>query len=64
MEGQTAITKDNFSVGVNAIGLMKGKNAEKVRTSVEDYVGAVSKYFQAPIARAGASLDNVVASTV
>ena len=46
IEKQSVITKDNISVGVNAVVFMKVINAEKSVTQIEDYVFSVKQYSQ------------------
>jgi len=47
MERQVAITKDNISVGIDAVVFMKIEDAEKFVLNIEDYRSAVIKYAQA-----------------
>jgi regulator of protease activity HflC (stomatin/prohibitin superfamily) len=49
MKGQSAITKDNISVGIDAIVFMTVENPEKVITRIRNYNTAVSKYAQTAI---------------
>jgi len=49
MRGQAAITKDNISVGVDAVVFMKVEDAEKVILQIRDYHEAVAKYSQTSI---------------
>ena len=49
MRGQSAITKDNISVGVDAVIFMKVEDAEKVILKIKNYLEAVSKYGQTSI---------------
>ncbi|MBI4176224.1 MAG: slipin family protein [Candidatus Aenigmarchaeota archaeon] len=46
IEKQSVITKDNISVGVNAVVFMKIINAEKSITQIEDHVFSVKQYSQ------------------
>ncbi|MFB0558275.1 MAG: SPFH domain-containing protein [Candidatus Bathyarchaeia archaeon] len=47
--GQSAITKDNISLGVDAVVFMKIEDAERIITQIIDYRDAVSKYAQTAI---------------
>ncbi len=47
--GQSAITKDNISVGIDAVVFMKIEDAEKLITQIINYQNAVSKYAQTAI---------------
>ena len=47
--GQSAITKDNISVGIDAVVFMKVEDAEKIITQIINYRDAVSKYAQTAI---------------
>lgn len=49
MKGQSAITKDNISVGIDAVVFMTIEDTEKVITQIRDYSVAVSKYAQTAI---------------
>lgn len=49
LSGQKAITKDNISVGVDAVVFLKVEDVERLITKVEDYRDAVAKYSQATI---------------
>ncbi|MCW4037393.1 MAG: SPFH domain-containing protein [Candidatus Bathyarchaeota archaeon] len=49
LRGQSAITKDNISVGIDAVVFMKIEDAEKVILRIKDYADAVSKYAQTSI---------------
>ena len=49
LRGQFAITKDNISVGIDAVVFMKIEDAEKVILSIKNYEEAVSKYAQTSI---------------
>jgi regulator of protease activity HflC (stomatin/prohibitin superfamily) len=49
MKGQSAITKDNISVGIDAVVFMRVENPEKLITQIRDYQMAVSKYAQTAI---------------
>ena len=49
MKGQSAITKDNISVGIDAVVFMTIEDTEKVITQIRDYSIAVSKYAQTAI---------------
>ena len=49
MTGQRAITKDNISVGIDAVVFMKIEDAEKTLLNIYDYENAVSKYAQTSI---------------
>lgn len=49
MKGQSAITKDNISVGIDAVVFMTIEDTEKVITRIRDYSVAVSKYAQTAI---------------
>jgi len=47
--GQAAITKDNISVGIDAVAFIKIEDAEKVILKIMNYADAVSKYAQTAI---------------
>jgi regulator of protease activity HflC (stomatin/prohibitin superfamily) len=49
LRGQFAITKDNISVGIDAVVFMKIEDAERVILRIKDYYEAVSKYAQTSI---------------
>jgi regulator of protease activity HflC (stomatin/prohibitin superfamily) len=49
MKGQSAITKDTISVGIDAVVFMTIEDTEKVITQIRDYSIAVSKYAQTAI---------------
>jgi len=49
LRGQKAITKDNISVGIDAVVFLRVENAERVILNVVDYEEAVSKYAQTSI---------------
>jgi regulator of protease activity HflC (stomatin/prohibitin superfamily) len=49
MKGQSAITKDNISVGIDAVVFMTIEDPEKVITRIRNYSTAVSKYAQTAI---------------
>jgi len=49
MNGQSAITKDNISVGIDAVVFMTIEDPAKVITQIRDYKMAVSKYAQTAI---------------
>ena len=49
MKGQSAITKDNISVGIDAVVFMTIEDPEKVITRIRNYTNAVSKYAQTAI---------------
>lgn len=49
LKGQKAITKDNISVGIDAVVFLRVENAERVILNVVDYEEAVSKYAQTSI---------------
>ena len=49
MKGQSAITKDNISVGIDAVVFMTIEDTEKVITQIRNYSVAVSKYAQTAI---------------
>lgn len=49
LRGQKAITKDNISVGIDAVVFLRVEDAEKVILNVVDYEEAVSKYAQTSI---------------
>jgi len=49
MKGQSAITKDNISVGIDAVVFMTIEDTEKVITQIRDYAVAISKYAQTAI---------------
>ena len=46
LKGQSAITKDSISVGLDAVVFMKVEDPEKVILNVVNYVEAVTKYAQ------------------
>ena len=46
LKGQSAITKDSISVGLDAVVFMKVENPEKVILNVVNYYEAVTKYAQ------------------
>jgi regulator of protease activity HflC (stomatin/prohibitin superfamily) len=46
LKGQSAITKDNISVGVDAVVFMIIESPEKIITQIVNYRDAVSKYAQ------------------
>ena len=46
LRGQQAITKDNISVGIDAVVFMKYEDAVKVVLGVDDPVNAISKFVQ------------------
>ena len=64
MKEQSAITKDNISVGVDAVVFMKVEDAEKIILKVKDFQDAVSKYAQTSIRNiiGRYSLDDLLAS--
>ena len=47
--GQSAITKDNTSIGIDAVAFVKIEDAEKVIMQIVNYADAVSKYAQTAI---------------
>lgn len=49
LKGQLAITKDNISVGIDAVVFMKIEDAEKLTLKIKNYYNAVSKYAQTSI---------------
>lgn len=49
LKGQSAITKDNISLGVDAVVFMTIEDPEKLITQIVDYRDAVSKYAQTAI---------------
>ena len=49
LRGQSAITKDNISVGIDAVVFMRIEDAAKVILGIRDYYNAVSKYAQTSI---------------
>jgi regulator of protease activity HflC (stomatin/prohibitin superfamily) len=49
LRGQSAITKDNISVGIDAVVFMKIEDAKKLILKIKDYYNAVSKYAQTSI---------------
>jgi len=49
LKGQSAITKDNISVGVDAVVFMTIENPERVITRIINFRDAVSKYAQTAI---------------
>jgi len=49
LKGQSAITKDNISVGVDAVVFMIIESPEKIITQIVNYRDAVSKYAQTAI---------------
>jgi len=49
LKGQSAITKDNISLGVDAVVFMTIEDPEKIITQIVDYRDAVSKYAQTAI---------------
>ena len=49
LKGQLAITKDNISVGIDAVVFMKIEDAEKLILKIKNYYNAVSKYAQTSI---------------
>jgi regulator of protease activity HflC (stomatin/prohibitin superfamily) len=49
LKGQSAITKDNISVGVDAVVFLIIESPEKIITQIVNYRGAVSKYAQTAI---------------
>lgn len=46
LSSQVAITKDNISVGIDAVVFMKIEDPKKLLLNVDDYEGAVAKYAQ------------------
>jgi regulator of protease activity HflC (stomatin/prohibitin superfamily) len=49
LRGQSAITKDNISVGIDAVVFMRIEDAAKVILGIRDYYTAVAKYAQTSI---------------
>src|SRR4030067_2013417 len=49
LRGQSAITKDSISVGLDAVVFMKVEDPEKVILNVVNYVEAVTKHAQTPM---------------
>jgi regulator of protease activity HflC (stomatin/prohibitin superfamily) len=49
LRGQSAITKDNISVGIDAVVFMRIEDAAKVILGIRDYYNAVAKYAQTSI---------------
>jgi regulator of protease activity HflC (stomatin/prohibitin superfamily) len=49
LRGQSAITKDNISVGIDAVVFMRIEDAKKMILRIKDYYNAVSKYAQTSI---------------
>ena len=49
LRGQAAITRDNISVGIDAVVFMKIEDAEKIILKIRNYYDAVSKYSQTSI---------------
>lgn len=49
LKGQSAITKDNISVGIDAVVFMTIENPERVITQIINFRDAVSKYAQTAI---------------
>lgn len=49
LKGQLAITRDNISVGIDAVVFMRIEDPEKLILNIEDYNEAVSKYAQTSI---------------
>jgi regulator of protease activity HflC (stomatin/prohibitin superfamily) len=49
LKGQSAITKDNISLGVDAVVFMTIEDPEKIITQIVNYRDAVSKYAQTAI---------------
>jgi regulator of protease activity HflC (stomatin/prohibitin superfamily) len=49
LKGQSAITKDNISVGIDAVVFMTIEDPEKIITQIVNYRDAVSKYAQTAI---------------
>lgn len=49
LRGQSAITKDNISVGIDAVVFMRIEEAEKLILKIKNYYEAVSKYAQTSI---------------
>ena len=49
LTGQMAITKDNISVGIDAVVFMRIEDAERVILKIKDYYEAVAKYAQTSI---------------
>ncbi len=64
LKGQLAITKDNISVGIDAVVFMKIEDAEKLILKIKNYYNAVSKYAQTSIRNVIGrySLDDLLAS--
>ncbi|MCW4026400.1 MAG: SPFH domain-containing protein [Candidatus Bathyarchaeota archaeon] len=62
--GQSAITKDNISTGIDAVVFMKIEDAEKLILQVTNYREAVSKYAQTSIRNVVGqyNLDDLLAS--
>jgi len=49
LKGQSAITKDNISVGIDAVVFMTIESPERIITQIVNYRDAVSKYAQTAI---------------
>jgi regulator of protease activity HflC (stomatin/prohibitin superfamily) len=64
LKGQSTITKDNITTGIDAVVFMKVEDAEKLILHVRDYWEAVSKYAQTSIRDVVGKydLDDVLAS--